>query len=105
MQGVGTSGYVNIAYFIAATTALYLAYSLHTAAYKGSTPGGAPRRGAVPEELVAIVGADGLAQDSAAPTAAEGAAGSTGSAGVGNDRSSEKGTSEERTNSRLHTEY
>jgi hypothetical protein len=55
LQGAGTSGFINIAYFMAATTALYLLYSLHTAAYKGSTAGGAPVRGAAPEELVAIV--------------------------------------------------
>ena len=59
LQGARTSGFINIAYFMAATTALYLLYSLHTAAYKGSTPGGAPVRGAAPEELVAIVAAAG----------------------------------------------
>ena len=57
LQGAGTSGFINIAYFMAATTALYLLYSLHTAAYKGRTAGGAPVRGAAPEELVAIVAA------------------------------------------------
>ena len=57
LQGAGTSGFINIAYFMAATTALYLLYSLHTTAYKGSTAGGAPVRGAAPEELVAIVAA------------------------------------------------
>lgn len=63
---------------MAATTVLYLLYSLHTAAYKGSTASGAPRRNALPEELVAIVGAGGMAEDGGATdvsaTAANGGA-------------------------------
>lgn len=72
-QSAGTSGYINIAYFMAATTVLYLLYSLHTAAYKGSTAGGAPIRGAAPEELVSIVG---VAADMGGAAVADGQRGS-----------------------------
>lgn len=39
-QGAGTSGYVNIAWFMAASVALYCLYSLHTAAHKGHPEAG-----------------------------------------------------------------
>lgn len=83
MQGAGTSGYVNIAYFMAASLALYCGYSLHTAAHQArGTPGGAPLRGARPEELIFIVGRD--AEPSDVPSdGGPGRGGGGGSAGLG----------------------
>lgn len=66
---------------MAATTALYLLYSLHTAAYKSSTPGGAPVRGADPEELVAIVAAGDGSPGTAAGYRGAGVGGAAGGIG------------------------
>lgn len=75
VQGAGTSGYVNIAYFMAASLALYCVYSLHTAAHRaGFTSGGAPAAGARPEELISIVGRGSESSSGPAPRDAVGAA-------------------------------